>query len=1235
MAVPVAPGNGLRFKIIPFRTIKTIKTMNLYVKKHIHMVLCFVRSQWQHGFLRTLKTKALLMRASILVLLLSANGLLIAGTGNSQDLDKVIVSVEFKNASLKAALQKIEKLTQLPFTYKTSDISPYDNIYYQANGISLTKVLDDLLKSTELRYELVNSNIVIKKIRKSEIAGNANPVISATEFFDGVIRGKITDEKGNPVPNASIQLSGSNKGTAANSNGDFIITGVAAGNYRLRISAIGYEDQIKEVSVKDNEDTQVSFQLKDKNSDLTEVVVTALGISRKERSLGYSTQQVKGDNLTLTKEQNVLGSLAGKIAGVQVTGSSGASMGGTQKIKIRGVNSIAGTDQPLIVVDGTPISNANFAGSDKADFGNLGQDVNPEDIESVNVLKGPAASALYGIRGQYGVIMITTKKGKKGPKKVNVQLNSAFSIEKAGNFFPLQNIYGGGSKQTWNTLSNGEKVVEVGVDESWGPKMDGTMVRQVFSFYPLDPTFGQLTPFVGYPNNIEDYYRTGSNSNQGIVVTGGNENSTFRISFNDTRIRGVEPNSWLRRNNFGLSAGMDLTSKLNASVNFTYATNSAQRPSQGSEHGARYMVQWFQRSVDMKRLKDYKFPDGSFVNWNIRPIPSSGIVTDFRPRYWNNPYFEAYENPTSDSRDRIFGDVGLTYQILTGLKVSGFVRGDIYTQNIEEKTAFFGRRVPAYTAGKYHNKEMNYELLAQYTRTWDDLSVDINAGGNIYKRKYTEVYGATAGGLISPGYYSLGASVDRPTISSYLLRKEIRSLYAMASFGYKNTYFIDASLRNDNSSALPLDNNSYWYPSVSGSFAFSELMKWKPLSFGKIRLSYAKAGSDLSPYETSFVYAQGTVYTPPPPASSIPTLSVPDNLANPNIQPSFANSYEAGIDLQFFKNRLGIDFTYYVQKNKNQIIKLDVSGSSGYASTTINAGLIQNKGIELTLTGSPVKTKNFSWDIVFNISRNKSMIVELYPGTNVYVYGSTTYSSVTSFLNSYVGQPFGSLVGKAYQRDPATGQILLDTTTGVNKNMPLYTDATHNFGSVLPDLTGGLQNTFRFFGFDLGIMIDYQSGGQFFSRTKMLLAKAGEGLETAAINDKGKNVRDPIADGGGVHVTGLSVGTKLPVDAYVDARQYYTRLGTHLYEEWIYDASYIKLREVRLGYSFPKKMLGRLPVNNVTLALIARNPVMIWQKAPKGLDPSELSTGGQSISWYESGQANTVRSWGLNLNVNF
>jgi TonB-linked SusC/RagA family outer membrane protein len=1035
-----------------------------------------------------------------------------------------------------------------------------------------------------------------------------------------LVTGTISSTQNASLENVTIIEKGTNNSAVTDASGKFSIT-LTRDNSVLIFSFVGFRS--KEVAVGSATDLKVS--LESDGSELEGVVITALGISRKERSLGYSTQAVKGNDLTLTKEQNVLGSLAGKIAGVQVTGASGASMGGTQKIKIRGVNSINGSGEPLIVIDGTPVSNANFAGRNGGDFGNLAQDINPEDIESVNVLKGPAASALYGIRGQYGVIMITTKKGNRHIQKPVVQLNSAFSVERVGNFLPLQDVYGGGSSQTWRTLANGDKYVDMAVDESWGPKMDGTLARSVFSFYPQDPEFGQLTPFVPYPDNVKDFFETGVTVNNGITVSGGGMGHNYRISFNDTRIRGVEPNTWLRRNNLGLSFGVDLTKKLVLSSNLNFAYNKGQRPSQGYDGGSRYLVQWFQRNIDMNKLKDYKYPDGTFKNWNLSRPSSAGVMSSFKALYWNNPYFEAYENINNDNRSRFFGDIGLTYIIKQGFKVSAFARGDMFTQNIEDREAFGGRYVPGYSTGKYENREMNYELMAEYNKSWNNVSLDVNAGSNLYSRRYSYLVMGTKGGLSSPGFYNIAASVDRPSVTSYLLRKEIRSLYAMASVGYKNTYFLDASLRNDNSSTLPKNSNSYWYPSLSASFVFSELVEWKPLTYGKVRLSYAKAGSDLNPYQTTPTFGVGGIY------GTTNTLFVPDNLANPDIKPSFANSYEAGIDLKFFKNRLGIDFTYYTQKNKNQILNLDVSGTSGVSSTVINAGLIENKGVELSITGIPLQAKNFSWEVAFNIARNKSMVKELYPGTNVYALDVNTYSGVSVYLNSYVGKPFGSLIGKAYQRDSATGKILLSNT-----NMPLYTEANHDFGSVLPDYTGGLRNSIRFRNFDLGVMIDYQFGGQFFSWSKMLAVKTGMAAETAALNDKGKNVRDALIDGGGVRVNGIVASTKQEVTAYVDARTYFrTTLGTHVYEEWLYDASYIKLREVRLGYTFGKRIMSKLPFSNMNIAFIARYPAMIWQKAPEGVDPSELSSGGNSISWLETGALNTVRSYGINLNINF
>ena len=1033
------------------------------------------------------------------------------------------------------------------------------------------------------------------------------------------VTGTVAADNGQPVPSATVMVKGTTNGVTADDQGKFTIT-VPSNDAILVISAVGFQPMEVRVGSTDNH----SITLKP-GSDLSAVVVTALGISRKERSLGYATQQVKGENLTMAKEQNVIGALAGKIAGVQVTGASGASMGGTNKIKIRGVNSITGGGEPLIVVDGTPISNANFGGRNGGDYGNIAQDINPEDIESVNVLKGPTASALYGIRGQYGVIMITTKKGSKSKKAV-VQLNSAYSVEKTGNFMPLQNVYGGGGSQTWRTLGNGEKYVDMSVDESWGPKMDGTLARSVFSFYPQDPEYGKLTPFVPHPNNVEDFFETGHTFNNGISVLGGSENATVRVSFNNTTIKGVEPSTWLRRNNLGMSATLDMTPKFSISANFNFATNNAQRPSQGYDGGSRYLVQWFQRNIDMNRMKEFKYSDGTYINWNLSRPTAAGVITSFRPVYWNNPYYEAYENLNNDARDRFFGDVGLTYKIMPGLKVSGFARGDMFTQSIETREGFGGWRTPAFSVGKYQNRELNYELLAQYSKQFGDVSLNANLGGNIYTRRYSEVVEATVGGLTVPGYYNIAGSKDRPSVSNYLLRKTVRSAYGMVSAGYKDIYFLDVSLRNDISSTLPTDNNSYWYPSVSGSMVFSELLNWEVLSFGKFRASYAQAGADLSPYRTTPTFGIGGIY------STTTTLFVPDALNNPGIEPSFAHSYELGLDLQFFKSRLGLSATYYIQKNKNQIINLDVSGASGYSSTVINAGLIQSKGIEITLTASPFKSKNFSWDLVFNIAKNESLIKELYPGTDVYDHDVNTYSGVSVYLKSFVGKSFGSLIGKAYQRDSATGKILLGPT-----NLPLYTEANHNFGTVLPDFTGGFQNTFRIMGmFDIGVMIDYQIGGQFFSWSRMMAVKTGMAEETAAINENGKNVRDALADGGGVKVTGISAATKQEVTAYVDARTYFrTTLGTHVYEEWLNDASYIKLREVRAGYTLNQSWLKKTPFSNVNVGIFARNPVMIWQKAVKGMDPSELSIGGGSISWLETGALNSVRSFGVNLNITF
>ena len=688
------------------------------------------------------------------------------------------------------------------------------------------------------------------------------------------------------------------------------------------------------------------------------------------------------------------------------------------------------------------------------------------------------------------------------------------------------------------------------------------------------------------------------------------------------------PGTSLRRNNLGLNTSLDITKKLTVGANVNFSNNKATRPSQGYQGTATGQVQWFQRNIDMNRLKNYRYPDGTILNWNVNPNTSTGIITNNRPSDWNNPYFDAYANSNDDGRDRLFGDLNLSYQVIPGLKLSAFLRSDMYTQNISHKEALGGRLDEGFSVAKYQSKEYNYEFLGQYSKVFGDVSMNLNLGANKYNVNFTSVSGATSGGLASPAFYSLAGSVNRPSISSFIRNKEIRSIYGLASFGFKDIYFVDATLRNDVSSSLPINNNSYSYPSVSASIVFSELLKWTPLSYGKIRASYAVAGSDLAPYQTGSSFNVGTAYTGL--TSTINTLSVPDVLNNPDIKPSFAKAFETGLDLQFFNNRVGAGFTYYKQKNENQIISLDVSGASGYSSTVVNAGLIENKGFEIAINAKPVVSKFFSWNTSLNFARNRSLVKELYPGINVYQLDNNVYSSVPIFLNATVNKSFGSLVGQAYLRDSATGKILLDAN-----NLPMF-KTNNDFGSVLPDFTGGFLNTFKIWKLDLSAMIDFQKGGQFFSWTKMLAVKSGQAAETAAINDKGFNVREPIANGGGVHVTGISNSTKQEVDAYVDARSYFRNtIGTRIYEEWLFDASYVKLREVSLGYTLDNQLLSKTPFKSARLAVIARNPLMIWQKAPKGLEPSELSYGSGSISWLEKGEFQTVRSYGVSINLSF
>ncbi|AWW30483.1 SusC/RagA family TonB-linked outer membrane protein [Echinicola strongylocentroti] len=1036
------------------------------------------------------------------------------------------------------------------------------------------------------------------------------------------VKGTVTSaENGEPVPGVSVLVKGTTKGAVTNLDGQYSLELPDDGEV-LVFSFIGMATEEEPIDGRSVVDVVMTSDVK----ALNEVVVTALNVSRDESSLGYAIQSVDGDKLSSVREANVVGSLAGKVAGVQVIGSSGAALGGSQNIRLRGINSLSG-GSPLFVVDGTPISNRSFSPDEDysgRDYGNLAADINPDDIESISVLKGPSAAALYGNRAANGVIIITTKKGTER-KGIGVEINHSTTFEKVYILPDYQNEYAGGYSQelasfeynpdthpaSWAEF-DGQPVINYAADESWGPRMEGQMVRHWDSWYEGE-SFGELRPLLPNENNVRDFFETGVTMNTGVALSGGDEETLFRLSLNHIDQKGVMPGSELLKNNVSFNGSTMLTDKLKASLNFNFTSTQGQgRPASGytGRNPVNSFNQWFQRQLDMDRLENYKNPDGTYRTWNIRS-PSNT-----RPLYWDNPYYEAYENAPNDKRDRVYGNFGLTYDFTENFSVSGFARTDFFNQKIEERVASGGLDLDEYYVSTRIGREDNYEVLAQYDKNFGGFSVVANAGGNIRRNFYDTMGEQTEGGLSVPGFYNIDASIDRPDVSNFYSEKTVRSVYGSLSLGYMSTIFLDLTARNDWSSALPENNNSYFYPSISTSFVFTELMgNTNFLNFGKLRLSYAQVGSDVSAYDIAQVYNVGTPY------GSLPALTVPNTYPNPNLRPALSSSYEAGVDLRFLQRRLGLDVTYYRNDNKDQIIDLTVPGSSGITEAKVNAGNIRSEGVEVMLTATPVTNQDFTWDMNLNFARNTNEVIELYQDQENRQLQSA-YWGMT--LNAKVGEPWGTLIGTGYTYDEETGLPVINDDGSYVKNQ------NQELGTVLPDFTGGFRNTFTYKNFDLTAFLDFQKGGQFYSVTKMFLPYSGLAAETAGLNDLGNPKRDPVDQGGGIPVTGVVEGEGVQT-IYVDPSEHYKGLfGVH--EEYIYDASYVKLREVRLGYTLPSKLLAKWPIHSANVAFIAKNLWLIHSNVD-GLDPSEFAAGGNGYSYFEAGLLPGVRSYGFNIRV--
>ncbi len=1038
----------------------------------------------------------------------------------------------------------------------------------------------------------------------------------STHAQERAILGKIEDQATNaPIPGVSIVVKGTMNGTISDSNGRFSIS-TTSDDAILVFSFIGYVT--KELPVGNS--TTIDVEMTEDTKTLSEVVVTALGITRAEESLGYSVQRVSSAGMDQARETNFVNSLAGKVAGVQITGSAG-NIGGSSRITMRGINSISGGNQPLFIVDGTPLDNSNYNSTVTTqaqggrDFGNTIQDINPDDIESISVLKGANAAALYGNRASNGVILITTKSGKSR-KGVGVSWNSTYSLEKAYILPDYQNEYGGGYVQEFSTLDNGQFVADMAGDESWGPRLEGQAVRQWYSFYPeLTEYFGKATPWVAHPDNVKNFYETGSTRTNNFSVEGGNDMSTFRLSYTNVDQKGIVPNSSLKRNTFSINGEAKLSPKITASAKVNYVNSSVVgRPPTGGWNADQALGlsfnTWFQRQLDLSMMKNYRSPTGRILNWNL----SSPDNLD--PYYWNNDYFVLYECYSNDSRNRIYGNVSLTYDITPHLKVTGYARTDFYDYIQEDRLAEGFIYQTMYEKSLNRFQENNFEVLAQYNKELSpSFSLSVNVGANTRRTETDYTYGKTQGGLSSPNYFNLKASSDPAILEDEKTELVVNSLYGSASVGYKSMLYAEVTNRADWSSSLPVSSNVYYFPSVSGSFVFSELLKSSVFPFAKVRLGWAKTGNGTEPYRLGNVYLAERSY------GGQPVFTVPNSLNNASLKPEETNSVEAGLEGKFLNNRLGFDVTAYSKVSTNQIIALTVSGTSGFSEAIVNAGELTNRGIEISLMATPVQATNgFSWDIGMNFARNRNEVVELAEGLDNYLLGTTVVS-----INAPVGQPYGTIIGNGYALN-ADGERLVDD------DGYYIVQQNKNLGSILPDFTGGITNTFSFKGLTLFALVDFQKGGKLFSRTSETGTYSGLMIETVGNNDKGIPVRNPVDDGGGIRAIGVTeAGEENSV--YLDAPTYIKYLADNISEEFVFDATYVKFRELRIGYTFPKKWFAQLPIQAISLSAVGRNLAVIYKAVPH-VDP-EAALGSGNFQGIEDSQVPSARSIGFNLNVKF
>ncbi len=1077
------------------------------------------------------------------------------------------------------------------------------------------------------------------------------------------VSGTVKDNTGAPVPFATITETGTKHATTADANGAYTIK--IHPDAKLTFTASGHAAQT--ITPEGNEaDAVLAVTSKELS---TVVVTTAYGMKRDQRVTPYSSQVIGDKDLHIIPQTNINSALAGKIAGVQFRGQSPMKLDNQGFLRIRGSLGLTGDIAPVYVIDGTPT--ASF-------------DIDPDDVQDVTVLKGANATALFGDIAKGGAIVINTKKA--APGRSEVEVNQGFTFDNVSILPVYQNKYGGGSSSdflqfqwqpgmpdAWQPL-NGKYFPDYTDDASWGPRMTGQEYIPWYAWNPNNPESGTTAKWVPQPNNARDFYNTGVTSNTNVSFSKSGQGSSIKISYTNSTIDGLIPNSKSVRNTIFTTLSENLGDHFTASMNFTYTNNiiNGQFNDAYANQSSGSFDSWFHRDLDMSKLREYKdilTPAGTYMSWNLgsNPTSASQVGKVYKGNYWYNyySYFDALS--LKQNRDHTVGNVSLTYKLNHAFKITGSLREDATTTRYEnivpsilQSSGSQTGVLASYSTGTVQGQglggstppnTLGFDVVATYSNSFVDnkLNVNLSAGASDVRSSYYSNEESTVNGLNTPNLYAISNSAANPTITNNRYKFETRAVFGSGDIEWNKIVDVSFALRNDWYSVLLPTNNSLLSPSAGVSFFFSDFTKnslpW--LSFGKLYGSWGKKPtSGLNPYATNFTYTINQNKW-----NSSFLTATPNTAIDPNIQGALITSYEAGLSLRFVHNRYGLNVNYYNESSENAPYSLAISGYSGFTSYLTNISKIARNGIEIQADADIVRQKNFTWNVTTTFSKILSDKIVSTDSSydNVQISAGAYFSGivppkvyqlapvlqdgdgnkVTGANGNYVHHEYtwGQLVGTAIKRNSA-GLPEIDPNS-----LTYATENFHDFGSVLPTITGGLVNTFTYKNFILNFSIDYQVGGKFFSLSEMWGTYSGLLAPTAATNDKGMNVRDPVSLGGGVHVVGVSsVDEKTPVDGYVDAQDYFHGLGggNAISDYFVHSLTYVKLRELSVGYNVPTdKFMKAHWIKGITVTATARNPWMIYRET-QNFDPSEISG-----VYGEDGQFPGTRGFGFDVRLNF